>query len=190
MDVDGALARSGLRPIDVRVLGWTAIIGIVITAAAGSAAPTITTGTADDIWSVDATVGPTELRVVAVFLASITIGFVLVTRFAEHRWPWPIGVRIKRPAGTRPNRAGVLAIIVSGLGSGALLPFLPKASELYGELGPTEPWVRVVAPLDFAAALIAFVLVFVLAFAAGVAINAAWGNRSAASDPSVPPSPP
>jgi hypothetical protein len=66
---------------------------------------------------------------------------------------------------------------------------LPKASELYGELGPTEPWVRVVAPLDFAAAVIAFVLVFVLAFAAGVAIIAARRSQSAASEASVPPSP-
>lgn len=189
MSIDEALARSGLRPVDVRVLGWTAIIGIVTMAAVGSAAPTITTGTIEDIWSVDATLVPTEARVVAAFLASISIGFALVTRFVEHRWPWPIGARIERPAGARPNFAGVLAILVSGLGFRAVLSSLPKASELYGELGPTEPWVRVVAPLDFAAAVIAFVLVFVLAFAAGVAIIAARRSQSAASEASVPPSP-
>jgi hypothetical protein len=161
--IDDTLARQGLRPIDVRVVGFASVLVIAATTLVGSLPPSITTGAFDvsELGRIDEPIVPALAGVAAVFFAALIVGPVLAIRLLERRWVWPFGPKVPRPKGVRPSFAGGFAVLGPLVVGRLVEPFLPHASALYGLPGPGDRWLRVVAPEDFASALIVGFILYV-----------------------------
>jgi hypothetical protein len=177
VDVRRVLESMGLRQSDMRIVGSIAIGCLLSLAAFGVLAPTTMTWLygLDGLLHADDLIGAAAFGPLVVFLLSGAALWFLATRIIEQRWPWPIGPRIRRQRpGGRVVLPNLLALAISMLGVRVVLPYLPTASGLYIVDGADETWLRVAAPVDWAIALVAGILLYEVGFIVGVLIVAAW----------------
>jgi hypothetical protein len=188
MNVQAVMESAGLRRNDVRVMSVTAIGVILALTAFGWLAPTTMvlvsignfSATDDNLWL-------TVAGLVTAIFGGGAAAFVAATRLVEHRWPWPLGPRVRRsrPA-TNLFLPSALAISAGNLGVWVLADRLPGASALYVLDGSTESWLRVVAPVDLAYVMIVGLLLWIMGFTVGVVVVALWRSLNRQQGPVVP----